>query len=414
MKKITLTLLLLFCASFAFSQKVTVRDISSLQPVMNVVLNTGKNSVTTDVLGIADITAFDGASKIIITSSDFITQTLSYAQIKASNFTVLLTDKSYRTDEIIVSENKFKSNSRYLPRQVEVFNSEDIAYSNTQNTADLLEKSGSVFVQKSQLGGGSPVIRGFEANKVLIMVDGVRLNNLIFRGGHLQNVLRIDENVLNRAEVLFGAGSTVYGSDALGGVMSYYTKDPILSLTNKTFSTGTAFFRYSSADNENTGHFDFHVSNKKIGFLGSLTYSNFNALTMGTKNVKNQAWLRKFTADHINGKDTMIATSNYYSQDPSGYNQYDILAKVLFDQSPNVTHTFNFQYSNTNDIPRYDRLNTINSSTGNFTNAQWYYGPERRILGSYKLSLKSKDNFYDNSKILLAYQDVNESRNSRS
>lgn len=413
MKKFFLLFILLLCSSLSYSQKVVLRNISNLQPVINATLTSGSSSVKTDVLGIADITQFDGASNIVITASDYITKALSFSEIKNMNFTVLMYDKSYSTDEIVVSANKFDENVKYLPRQVEVLNSEDIAFANSQTTADLLQQTGTVFVQKSQLGGGSPVIRGFEANKVLIMIDGVRFNNLIFRGGHLQNVLRIDDNVLNRTEILFGAGSTIYGSDALGGVMNYYTKDPILSLTNKSFTTGTALYRYSSAYSENTGHFNFNIANENVGFLGSLTYSNFNALTMGTKNVKNPDWLRKFIAQRINGKDTMIATDNYFSQDPSGYNQYDILAKFLIKQSPAVNHTFNFQYSNTNDIPRYDRLNTINPETGNFTNAQWYYGPERRILGSYKLNLKGDQTFFDNSNILLAYQDVKESRNNR-
>lgn len=413
MKKFTLVLFFMFISVCGFSQVIYVFDKSTLKPVKDVFVSTVGKSVTTDIFGQADITDFAGAEKISITSSDYITETMSYEKLKTMKYTVYLSDKSYRTDEIIISANKFDENSKYLPRQVEVLNSEDIAFANTQTTADLLQNTGTVFVQKSQLGGGSPVIRGFEANKVLIMIDGVRFNNLIFRGGHLQNVLRIDENILSRTEVLFGSGSTIYGSDALGGVMSFYTKDPVLSMNKKTYSSGTAFYRYSSADNENTGHFNFNVSNNKVGLLASLTYSNFNSLTMGTKNLKNEKWLRKFTAEHINGRDTMIPTTNYYNQSPSGYNQYDILAKILFKQNANVNHTFNFQYSNTNDIPRYDRLNTINPVTGNYTTAQWYYGPERRILGSYKLSLAAKNSFYDNSKILLAYQDVNESRNNR-
>ncbi|MEZ4689210.1 MAG: TonB-dependent receptor plug domain-containing protein [Ignavibacteria bacterium] len=240
MKKLIFLFILLFISSISYSQKVILRDISNLQPIINATLTSGNLSVKSDVLGMTDITSFEGSDKIVITSSDYITKTLSYSEIKSMNFTVLLYDKSYRTDEIVVSANKFDENVKYLPRQVEVLNSEDIAFANSQTTADLLQQTGTVFVQKSQLGGGSPVIRGFEANKVLIMIDGVRFNNLIFRGGHLQNVLRIDDNVLKRTEVLFGAGSTIYGSDALGGVMNYYTKDPILSLNGNTFSTGTA------------------------------------------------------------------------------------------------------------------------------------------------------------------------------
>lgn len=413
MKKLTLFILFFIFSVAGYAQKVTVVDKSTLQPVKDAVFKSGSNTATTDILGQTDISAFKNGEPIYITTPDYFEKILTFPQIEAMNFLVQLSDKSYRTDEIIISGNKFDQNSKFLPRQVDVLNKEDIKFANTQTTAQLLQQTGNVFVQTSQQGGGSPILRGFEANKVLIMIDGVRLNNLIFRGGHLQNVLRVDENMLSRTEVLFGSGSTIYGSDALGGVMSFYTKDPVLSITGKTFTTGSAFYRYSSADMENTGHFNFSLASNKVGFIGSVTYSNFNGLTMGTNDVKNQAWLRKYIQKRIANKDTMIATDNYYLQDPSGYNQMDIYGKVLINQNPNVNHTFNFQYSNTNDIPRYDRLNTINPNTGFFTTAQWYYGPETRILGSYKLGLQAKNSFYDNAKVLLAYQFVEESRNSR-
>ncbi len=82
-----------------------------------------------------------------------------------------------------------------------------IEFLNQVTSAALLEQTGNVFVQKSQGGGGSPVIRGFEANKVLIVIDGVRMNNAIFCGGHLQNVITIDNAALDKVEVLFGPAS---------------------------------------------------------------------------------------------------------------------------------------------------------------------------------------------------------------
>ena len=54
---------------------------------------------------------------------------------------------------------------------------------NPRTTADLLIRNGNVFVQKSQFGGGSPILRGFEANRILLIVDGIRMNNLIFLDG---------------------------------------------------------------------------------------------------------------------------------------------------------------------------------------------------------------------------------------
>ena len=77
------------------------------------------------------------------------------------------------------------------------------------------------------------MLRGFEANRVLLVVDGVRMNNAIYRSGHLQNAITIDPNVLERVEVIFGSSSVGYGSDALGGVVHYYTKTPKLNSEKK-------------------------------------------------------------------------------------------------------------------------------------------------------------------------------------
>ena len=95
-----------------------------------------------------------------------------------------------------------------------------------QTSADLLYYGGEIRIQKSQGAGGSPVIRGFEANRVLLVIDGVRMNNAIYRSGHLQNAITIDPYALERTEIIFGPSSVGYGSDALGGVVHFYTKKP--------------------------------------------------------------------------------------------------------------------------------------------------------------------------------------------
>lgn len=141
-------------------------------------------------------------------------------------------------DEIVVYSNKFAEKKKNLAQKIDVINSRSIAKFNAQNTGDLLVNSGHVFVQKSQQGGSSPVIRGFEASRVLLVVDGIRLNNAIYRSGHLQNVITIDQNMLESVEVLQGPASTLYGSDALGGVVSFRSKTPKLSINEKSKITG--------------------------------------------------------------------------------------------------------------------------------------------------------------------------------
>jgi len=133
---------------------------------------------------------------------------------------------SVRLSEVTLAATRFSQNKKFIAQQVFVISRSHIENSNQPTTAEILSQSGELLVQKSQLGGGSPVIRGFEANKVLICVDGIRMNNAIYRGGHLQNVITLNDESLQKAELLFGPSSVMYGSDALGGVMSFYTRDP--------------------------------------------------------------------------------------------------------------------------------------------------------------------------------------------
>ena len=415
MKKLLLLYIFFFVSSALFGQTIKVVDKTTLKPVKNVKISTlaGK-SVSTDVFGEANISDFKNETSITFNSTDFADAIFSYTSLENAGFYVMLSEKTYTTDEIVVSADRYSENQKDVPRQISVLNENDIKYSNVQTTADLLEKTGEVFVQRSQQGGGSPVLRGFEASRVLIVIDGVRLNNLIYRAGHLQNVIRVDNNMLERTEVLFGSGSLMYGSDALGGVLSFYTRNPLLSKTDNVLYKGDAFVRYSTANEEKTGHINLNIGGKKLGFLGSFTYSSFGDLRMGGHYdvTANESWKRLMYTSRINGVDVMTINDNYNIQKQTAYNQYDILGKLIYKPSENAQHTFNFQFSNTNDVPRYDRLNIIGGS-GNFTYADWHYGPETRLMGSYKLDLKNEKSFYDNAQLIASYQNIKESRVTR-
>lgn len=132
-------------------------------------------------------------------------------------------------DGVVVSANRWEQYQEEIPQQIVEFEKEDIALAEPATTADMLSSNSQVFVQKSQLGGGSPMIRGFAANGLLIVIDGVRMNNAVYRSGNLQNIISLDPASIEKAEVVFGPSSVVYGSDALGGVMDFHTKEPSFS-----------------------------------------------------------------------------------------------------------------------------------------------------------------------------------------
>ncbi|HPD54586.1 MAG TPA: TonB-dependent receptor plug domain-containing protein, partial [Bacteroidia bacterium] len=158
------------------------------------------------------------------------------AQQTLSNDT---TNKEKDLPELIISANRTLQNRMSIPQQVAAIPASKIRFGNFPTMAEVLQNSGTLFVQKSQQGGGSPVIRGFEASRVLLVIDDVRMNNLIYRAGHLQNVITVDPNILDRVEVLYGPSSTVYGSDALGGVVHLRTRKPEFSTDGTLLAKGS-------------------------------------------------------------------------------------------------------------------------------------------------------------------------------
>lgn len=345
---------------------------------------------------------------------------LLFALLYACTITFAQTDttEGKDLDEAVVYSNKFAEKKKNLVQKIDVVTARTIAKYNGQNTGDLLINTGNVFVQKSQQGGSSPVIRGFEASRVLIVIDGVRYNNAIFRAGHLQNVITVDQNMLEQAEIMYGPSSTLYGSDALGGVVHLRTKSPKLSGNDKFLTTGSAFSRYSSANNEKTIHGDISLGGKKVAWLSSFTFSDFGDMKMGSNYPdKYPTFGRRDSLIAFFGfKDSVIANPNPQVQKYSGYKQWDVMQKLLFRQTEKVSHSLNFQYSNTNNVPRYDRFQdkrNFGGTTGNTLRfAEWYYGPQKRILGAYELNV-TPAGFFNEMRVNINYQDVEESRQQR-
>lgn len=314
-----------------------------------------------------------------------------------------------KMDEVVVYSNKFAENKKNIVQKIDIITSNMIAKINAQNTGDLLANSGNVFVQKSQQGGSSPVIRGFEASRVLLVVDGIRMNNAIYRSGHLQNLITVDQNMLERVEVLHGPSSTLFGSDALGGTISLQSKTPKTTDSNTLKVSTAAFSRYSSVNNEKTFHINLSIAGKKWGWLQAYTFSNFGNLKMGDNYSKKYPDFgrRSSYIASINGIDSIVQNKDDRVQRFSGYKQWDISQKILFKQSDKISHLINMQFSNSTDIPRYDRLQDIRNGKLRF--ASWYYGPQKRNLIAYELNMK-KLSFIDEVKMIVSYQQIEESR----
>jgi hemoglobin/transferrin/lactoferrin receptor protein len=398
------------------AQTLIVTDNSSREKISTVIIRDKNNKVvSSDNAGKADISELDKSGEIIVYHPSYSTYVLNENEKKEKSSEIRLSAKMVVLDEIVLSANRFKEHKIDVPYSIHVLHQKEIEFVNQATSADLLQNTGAVFVQKSQMGGGSPILRGFEANKVLIVVDGVRMNNAIYRGGHLQDVITLDANMLERTEILFGPASTIYGSDALGGVMHFYTKNAAFSTSDKLLLKSNAFVRYASVNKEKTAHVDFNLGWKNFASITNITYSDFGDLMSGANKLSGSSdtWDRNFYARRFNERDSMVKNNDPNLQVGTAYSQLDIMQRFSIKTGEDVSHDLNFQLSQSSNIPRYDRLTEVNSK-GVFKFAEWNYGPQTRLFTAYTFNFDKKTVLSDNVRIIGAYQKIQQDRISRS
>jgi hemoglobin/transferrin/lactoferrin receptor protein len=411
-------LLLFFILLISFSikaQQVKVLELGVGFPIENVTIynDTQETIVYTDKKGIADLSEFKDSDVISFNHISYYEFEILKRELGVIEFVVHLAKKAELLDEIVLSASKGNEKRSRIAEQIDVVSEADIKKLAPQTTADLLAFLPGVRVQKSQFAGGSPVLRGMEANRVLLVVDGVRMNNAIYRTGHLQNSISVSPNILERTEVIFGPSSVVYGSDALGGVIHYYTKTPKVSPKSEVNSQ--LFSRYSSANNEYTGEASVELQFKKWASFTSVSYSDFGDLRMGDqRNHGFDTWGKVY--EYSNNTSTIynpdaVQNSNPNIQKNTNYNQTDVLQKFVIPFSDKTEFNLNFQYSTSSNNPRFDNLTEYSKGTLKF--AEWYYGPQKRLLISPQLKINPDKKLLESGTITLAYQNIKESRVQR-
>ncbi len=408
MKHFLLCLFVLSCV-VSTAQEVLVLDASSKEPIPGVaVFNSSKTkSTVSSIDGKVDLNGFSENERVIFQHITHIRTVLVKSQIPK---VLYLRPKAQDLNEIVISASKFEQTKREVPQKILSIKEADIVLSNPQTSADLLKNGGQVFIQKSQLGGGSPLIRGFSTNRLLLSVDDVRMNTAIFRGGNVQNIISIDPFAVQNTEVILGSGSVIYGSDAIGGVMNFYTKKPVLSSSDSLSFNLNSIVRYASASNEKTGHIDFNIGLKKWAFLTSVSYTDFEDLKMGK--YGSDDYLRPEYVQTSNGVDVIVKNNNPRVQRFTGYNQINFLEKIHYQADDKLGFDLGLHYSKTSDYPRYDRL--IRYDDDQLRSAEWYYGPQKWFMGNLKMTvLSSNSNIYDKIKVTAAYQNFQESRIDR-
>ena len=417
--KAYLFIIFLFSSAYYTGQKITfVNEFGNAIKSKKVIFQNQfrKDTFTTNRKGDILLKSLNNYDTISI---NFAGKTYIQSQLELSkkNFLFQISNNKNQPLPVFVTST---SSSTQLPTGMKELNhqvvkSNEILNSNASTGAELLTLVDGVTIQKTSFGGGSPIIRGFEANRVLLMVDGVRMNNAIYRGGHLQNSITIDPFILESCDVIFGPSAVSYGSDAIGGVIHYKTKDPNLLNTNDSSRyNGLYFTRFNSATNELSNHINLNLSSENLASLTSVTYKKFGDVSMGENRVHGfQNWgTHDFYTEYNNFQDTMITNPNPTIQRGVGYNQIDLTNKILFKLNATSKLIINSQFSSSSNIQRLDQLNNL--TLNNLPEyAQWNYGPQKRLLNSIAFSSSHPSILFDDIRAVFSHQNIEESRVTR-
>lgn len=417
MKQFLIVFVVAFYAQLQ-SQVIHVIDKTTRQALPGAVVYSqhGKVNSVSDAMGQVNFLAFKGLDTIYVNLVGYVPVLTSSAELERNNYVIELNEGAVSLNEITVSTNRNNENKLEIPNRIEKINMNEVAFQNPQTTADLLGTSGYAFIQKSQLGGGSPMLRGMATNRVLLVVDGVRMNNAIFRSGNLQNVISLDANALESTEILFGPGSVMYGSDAIGGVMSFGTLKPKFADTNATYKlSGNALLRTSSANAEQTGHVDVNVGFKQLSFVVSFTHSKYSDLRSGSVGGVNYFYRPNYVQT-IDDKDYMVQNPDSTLQIGSKYSQSNFMSKLSYKPTKNLSFEYGLHYSETSPYNRYDRLYVMQTA-GPYKNklrwAEWYYGPQIWNMNQLSISHNKSNALYSHLKLIVALQHFEESRFDR-
>ncbi len=419
MKKYLSILLLLiigFGGAHAQQQLIKVVDFETSFPIEGVkVTNTDQSLIFhTDKKGFVSLRNFRKKDSLIFSHPQYETYRTTKREIWENGRVVQLIKHYQKLDNIVLSVSRTSAKKNTIAKQVKVIDRIETMKIMPATAADLLELTGSLMIQKSQGGAGSPIIRGLEANRVLLVMDGIRLNNAISRTGHLHTAVSINPLIMDRTEIIYGP-SAIYGSDALGGVINFYTHNPIINNTKPI--SGEFLGRYATANNETTFHLNTEISQPTWATFFALTFSDYGDIKMGKNRIhgfNNWGVVPYYSENndlHYASKPTTNPEPNI--QKNTAFEQKDFFNKTIFNLSSEKENKLILisQFNYTGKVSRFDKL--TQEKNGSLKYAEWYYGPAKRFLFAPQFELNFTHKYLQKAKIILAYQDLSESRITR-
>ncbi len=290
--------------------------------------------------------------------------------------------------EVSVTATRTEKDTFRTPNSIHILNQTQLERSNADIASNLLWDVVGVIAQETTVGQGSPMLRSLTGYQTVIQVDWVRLNNSTFRSGPNQYTATITPEIIDRAEVLLGSSSMLYGSGAMGGVVNFFTKDITFNPLQERWEIHPRFLaRYTTATQERLGRLEVTGSNSQFGFSvsgGVRYYGDINAGRGYDLHYDNRKFeivsgipsgVRLYDYDEVHelSKENIPDRWLIDSEGPLSWKAYDGNAKIVYQLNPASTLNVSYQMWRQPKTPRYDKI-----APQEFN--EFYFEPQNRDL----------------------------------
>ena len=281
-------------------------------------------------------------------------------------------------DDIIFVGQRIETVLSERPEAISFMNNRQLKSLSPINLPDAMSALPGVFMQKTNQGGGSPFVRGLTGYHTLILVDGIRLNNAIFRSGPNQYLNTVDPLMLSQIEVLRGPGSVQYGTDAIGGTIYLRSQEPQFSVEGIKVG-GEVYGKWMSHNMEKTGRAQLNLSTRKFAVMAGFTRKVFG---------------------------NIVAGGNLGELDYTSYDEYSADVKARVKLNPSQTMTLAWQHHNQNEVQLYHKLITGDYDT-------YEFDPQVRDLIYLRHEITRKHSVFSGFRTTLSMHQSDETRKNQ-
>jgi TonB-dependent heme/hemoglobin receptor len=292
-------------------------------------------------------------------------------------------DDATQLDALQVTATRRAEATLEVPVAVTVIGREEIRALGAQTVMDVLHGEPGTFVQQTTPGQAVVIVRGLKGSEVLHLVDGFRLNNAIFRNAPNQYIALVDGQMLQQLEVVRGPMSTLYGGDAMGGVVQMLSWDPRFEGETWQRQAGVRA-QYASADSSLLSRVDGAVGNQRLVLSGGLTYQDTDSLRVGGDE---RLPFTAYTSRAADAKLVWLPTEGH-----------ELMLQVQHLEQPST--------------PRHDELVPGFGQTQP-TSSVFRFEPQVRDFAHARWRLEAANPLFDRAEVHLGHQRIRDDRRNR-